>query len=178
MLADPVGPEDHVRGDPSAPVILLAYIDFESPECAQAQPILRELLRQLHGTVQLALRHFPMIEIHPHAFLAAQAAEGAGAQGRFAQMHDLLFATQGALELEDLIGAAAVLELDIDQFGRELVAGTHADRVKADMRSGMRSGVTAAPTCFINGVRFDGSWTLDKLRLVVIAARARARFWP
>jgi len=101
--------------------------------------------------------------MHPHAQGAAEAAETAGAQGRFWEMHDLLFENQGALDREDLLEYAAELDLDVARFKSELAGHTHAVRVREDFLSGARSGVNGTPTFFINGVRHDGSYDFDTL---------------
>jgi protein-disulfide isomerase len=113
--------------------------------------------------VRFAYRHFPLAEVHPHALQAAEAAEAAGAQGKFWPMHDMLFESQVALEVDDLIGYADVLGLDEVRFVDDLETHAHLEKVKADFRSGVRSGVNGTPTFFIEGVRFDGSWDPDTL---------------
>jgi protein-disulfide isomerase len=161
---------DHIRGSPSAPVLLLEYGDYECPYCGQAHYVLQDLKDQLGDTVRLAFRNFPLVQIHPHAEKAAEAAEAAGAQGRFWKMHDTLFENQQALELEDLVGYAQQLGLDLGRFQIELLQGLYAPRVREDLLSGVRAGVTGTPTFFINGRRHQGAWDLQSLTAAIADA--------
>ncbi len=153
----PVTPgRDHVRGPVDAPTELVEYGDYGCPFCAAAYPVVEGLLADAGDAIRFAFRHFPMTTVHPHAERAAQAAEAAGAQGRFWSMHELLFANQRRLGDRDLLGYARILDLDMDRFTRELATGVHLDRVRDDLMSGVRSGVNGTPTFFTNGVRHDG----------------------
>ncbi len=157
-LTPPVSARDHVSGPNDAPVTLVEYGDYECPHCGRAYPIVKAAQSALGGQLRFVFRNFPLAEAHPHARLAAQAAEAAAAQGRFREMHDMLFDHQDALENEDLIGYARSLGLDAVRFGRELETGTYDKRVRDDFRSGVRSGVNGTPTFFVNGDRYDGPW--------------------
>ena len=168
---------DHLLGPRAAPVMLVEYGDFECPYCGQAHLILRELLREVGGAVRLAFRHFPLAQIHPHAQAAAEAAEAAGAQHKFWEMHDILFENQDALEDEDLLGYAQALGLDLERFQLDLLRHAFAPRVREDFLSGVRSGVNGTPTFFINGQRHDGPWDLQSLLSAVYRA-APARGGP
>jgi formate-nitrite transporter family protein len=161
-LTPPVSERDHIVGPDDAAVTLVEYGDFECPYCGMAHPIVKTAQRELGGQLRFVFRHFPLAEAHPHARIAAQAAEAAGAQGRFWEMHDMLFEHQDALEPEDLIGYAELLGLDTAQFARELEAGMYEKRVRDDFRSGVRSGVNGTPTFFVNGDRYDGSWANEE----------------
>lgn len=161
---------DHIRGNPDAPVTLAECGDFECPYSGAAYPIVRALEEALGDGLRVVFRHFPLANIHPHAVQAAEAAESAGAEGRFWEMHDRLFEHQSALELHHLVGYARVIGLDVDRFLRELESGVHAPRVREDFLSGVRSGVRGTPTFFINGVRHEGPWDFESL----LAALARA----
>jgi Na+/H+ antiporter NhaA len=173
-LADPVDPErDHVRGPREAPVTLVEYGDFECPHCGQAEPMVRELLRD-RGDLRYVWRHLPLSDVHPHAQLAAEASEAAAAQGAFWEMHDLLLAHQDALRPEDLIGYARQLGLDVERFTRDLGRHAGAARVAADVESADMSGVSGTPTFFINGRRHHGAYDVASLTAAVKAARARA----
>jgi protein-disulfide isomerase len=133
--------------------------------------------RELGSQLRFVFRHFPLAEIHPHARLAAQAAEAAAAQGRFWEMHDTLFEQQDALKVEDLVGYARSLGLDMVKFVRDLETGTYAKRVRDNFRSGVKSGVNGTPTFFMNGARYDGSWANEKsfIRALRVAAREADR---
>lgn len=157
-LKPSVGEHDHAIGPAAAPATLVEYGDFECPYCGQAYPIVKAIQERLGDRIRFVFRNFPLSESHPHAEHAAEAAEAAGAQGRFWEMHDVLYEHQRALSDRDLIGYAAGLGLDATRVARELEQGTFAAKVRADFRGGVRSGVNGTPTFFINGVRYDGSW--------------------
>jgi protein-disulfide isomerase len=169
-LVLPVSERDHLRGPDSAPVTLLEYGDYECPYCGQAFVILHELEGLAGGVMRCAFRNFPLTSVHPHAQHAAEAAEAAGGQGRFWDMHDTLYENQQALDDEDLWRYAAELELDMDRFTRDMTERRYAPRVREDFVSGVRSGVNGTPTLFINDVRYGGSYDLDSLLAAVEAA--------
>src|SRR2546429_887996 len=127
-----------------------SYGDFECPFCGSAYPELQRVLRDLGPKIRFVFRHFPLAEAHPHAPHAAEVAEAAAAQGKFWQMHDLLYQRQAALGDEDLVGYARELGLDADRVRRELADHTHAARVREDFLSGVRSGVSGTPRFFLN----------------------------
>jgi protein-disulfide isomerase len=162
-LTVPVSERDHILGPATARVALLEYGDYECPFCAAAHPIVKQVQQVMGDDLRLAYRHFPMTQIHSHAYEAAEAAEAAGAQGRFWEMHDLLFANQDRLELRDLITYATALGLDLERFVTEMRNDTYAGRLRADFLSGVRSGVNGTPTFFINGVRHNGGYDLETL---------------
>ena len=155
----PLTENDHIQGLDAAPVTLIEYGDFECRCCGIAQAIVRAVQRELGGMLRFAFRHFPVDDIHPRARRAAEAAEAAGAQNQFWEMHDLLLSHQYALGTEDLIRYAETLDLDMARFVYEQEAGLHMARVSEDVRHGIRSGVRGTPTFFINGVRLDRPWS-------------------
>ena len=173
QLSPPVSASDHVAGPDDAPVTLVEYGDYECPHCGMAHPVVKRARRELGSQLRFVFRNFPLAEIHPHARLAAQAAEAAAAQGRFWEMHDMIFEHQDALEVEDLVGYAKSLGLDAVKFARDLEAGTYAKRVRDDFRSGVRSGVNGTPTFFINGTRYDGSWANEEAFIRALRDAAR-----
>ena len=158
QLIPPVGPDDHTAGPDDAPVTLVEYGDFECPHCGMAFPVVQAVQRKLGDRLRLVYRHFPLKEAHPHAQHAAEASEAAAAQGKFWEMHDVLFERQHALGDDDLVRYARDLGLDAARVARELEEGTHARSVRDDFRSGVRSGVNGTPTFFVNGERYDGAW--------------------
>jgi protein-disulfide isomerase len=173
-LYDEVDPErDHVRGPAVAPVTVVEYGDFECPYCGQAEPVVRELLRDF-ADVRYVWRHLPLNDVHPAAQLAAEAAEAAADQGAFWEMHDLLLANQDALRPDDLVGYARQLGLDADQFVNRLRTHGGAARIAEDVDSADLSGVSGTPTFFINGQRHYGAYDIDTLTAAVRAAGARA----
>jgi protein-disulfide isomerase len=166
-LAVPVGERDHARGPASAEVTLVEYGDFECPYTMMARPGVRRLRHDFEDRLLFAFRTFPLTRIHPHAQAAAEAAEAAAAQGRYWDMHDLLFDNQWHLENEDLSRYAQRLGLDLERFDRELAEHVHARRVREDLRGGLESGVRATPTFFVNGLRHEGPNDLATLRAAV-----------
>jgi NhaA family Na+:H+ antiporter len=162
-LTLPVSERDHIQGPEDAPVTLVEYGDFECPYCRQVSPVIRELRRRLGGRVRYVFRHFPIRTSHAHAQLAAEAAEAAGAQGKFWEMQESLLEHQEALELSHILEYAAQLDLDLEQFKNDLEEHTYAERVKEDFHGGIRSGVNGTPSFFINGTRYDGAWDLESL---------------
>ena len=152
----PIAPDDWLLGLPEAHVTLLEYGDFECPYCAMARPVLQGLVNEYGDTIRLIYRHFPVTTVHPHAFIAAESAEAAGAQGAFWQMHDMLFAHQQQLEYQNLLWYAEQLGLDVARFDREMRGHMYQGEVKRDFRRGVEDGVNGTPTIFINGRRYDG----------------------
>jgi protein-disulfide isomerase len=169
-LAPPVSERDHIQGPGTAAVTLVEYGDYECPFCGQAYPIVKEIQRRLGDQLRFVFRNFPLTQSHPHAEHAAEAAEAAGAQDRFWEMHDYLFEHQRALDDAHLLEYAAALDLDQARFKHDLTAHTFADRVREDFRSGVRSGVNGTPTFFINGTRHDDSYDLETLLAALEAA--------
>jgi Na+/H+ antiporter NhaA len=169
-----VDPErDHVRGPLDAPVTVVEYGDFECPYCGMAEPVVRELLRDF-ADVQYVWRHLPLNDVHPHAQLAAEAAEAAAEQGAFWEMHDLLLDHQDALQPDDLIGYGGELGLDVERFAEDLHNRVGAMRVADDVDSADLSGVSGTPTFFVNGRRHYGAYDIATLSAAVRTAGARA----
>ncbi|GAB4462191.1 MAG: DsbA family protein [Armatimonadaceae bacterium] len=163
-LTLPVDPaRDHLEGRATAPITLLEYGDFECPHCRQAHPIVEEVRQAMGDKVRYAYRHFPLRQMHPHAQLAAEAAEAAAMQGKFWEMHHALFEQAGELDEALIQQLAEKLELDTEQFRQDLDNGTYTERVQEDFSSGVRSGVNGTPTFFINGKRHDGSFDKESL---------------
>ena len=152
----PVANRDHIQGSIDAPIMLLEYGDYECPYCGAAYPIIKAIQERLDKRLCFAFRNFPLVNSHPHAQHAAEAAEAAGAQGKFWEMHDILFENQEALDDEDIVQHATTLGLDGGRVIGEVLAGTHTPRVREDFRAGARGGVNGTPTLFINGVRHEG----------------------
>ena len=162
-LKPPVGANDHVQGSATAPITVVEYGDYECPYCGEAFPVTKALQERLGKKLRFVFRNFPLAQAHPHAEHAAEAAEAAGAQGKFWEMHDMLYENQDALEDEDLLRYAKALKLDLPRFIKEMEAHTYAERVRSDFSSGVRSGVNGTPTFFINGMRHDGPFDLRSL---------------
>jgi protein-disulfide isomerase len=171
-LAEAVGPTDHSIGRIHAPVTLVEYGDFECPSCKQAAGAVKLLLARFGENVRFVFRHFPLEEVHPHALLAAEAAECAGGQGKFWAMHDLLFDHQLRLERAHLLDYARRLDLDIARFTAEMDDEIYRQRVREHQHSGNASGVRATPTFYVNGHLHDVSYGMNTLFAAVEAGLA------
>ncbi|WNB86194.1 Na+/H+ antiporter NhaA [Cellulomonas sp. ATA003] len=170
VLDPPVDPErDHVRGPVDAPLTLVEYGDFECPFCGQATGAVAELRERFGDRLRYVFRHAPLVDVHPHAQLAAEAAEAAAAQGRFWDMRDRLFAAQDRLTSADLVDHAAALGLDAARFARDLGAGRYTRRVEQDRESGQVSGVRGTPTFFVGEHRHTGPFDADTLAAALLA---------
>src|SRR5450432_1866657 len=140
-LLDPVHEWDHSNGPANAEFTLVEYGDYECPDCAQLYGLLHSLQAELSTRLRLVYRHYPMSGVHRRAQQAAEAAEAAGAQGRFWEMHDILFQNQQALKRDDLVRYAEGLRVDVDRFRRDLKDEVHADRVRKNFIAGVKNGV-------------------------------------
>ncbi|MCW2678025.1 MAG: oxidoreductase [Modestobacter sp.] len=165
--------DDHVLGDPDAPVTVLEYGDYECPYCAAAAPVLRRLVAESGGQVRLVFRNYPLPDLHPYALTAALAAEAAAAQGAFWEMHELLFDRQARLSDADLRAYGEELGLAGDRLVGE-AAQPFGDKVEADFAAGMTADVPGTPTIFIDGELFSGRPELGALRRAVAAAAGRS----
>lgn len=169
-LVLPVGERDHAAGRADAPVTLVEYGDYQCPYCGQAYPIVKEAQQRLGDRLRFVFRNFPISTAHPHAQHAAEAAEVAGGQGKFWEMHDALYEHQDALDDDNLLRLAEQVGLDTEAFDQAMIAHAMADRVHEDFMSGVRSGVNGTPTFFINGFRYDESWDVESLVAALEAA--------
>jgi Na+/H+ antiporter NhaA len=174
-LAEDVDPaRDHIRGPADAPVTLVEYGDFECPYCGQAESVIRELLTSFGDDLRYVWRHLPLNDVHPNAQLAAEAAEAAGAQGRFWDMYDALLGGRYGFSPQDIGRYAHELGLDVDRFWDDLRRHEYAERVGEDVASADVSGVSGTPSFFINGRRYQGAYDAATLTAAVDAARRRA----
>jgi Na+/H+ antiporter NhaA/2-hydroxychromene-2-carboxylate isomerase len=174
-LHEPVDPvRDHRRGPADAPVTLVEYGDYECPHCGRAAPVILEAVDRLEGRVRFVFRHLPLVDVHPNAALAAEAAEAAGAQGRFWEMHDLLFRNQEALQHADLVGYARELRLDMARFEEDLRVGRFSARVAQDVNSAEEAGVAGTPSFFVNEVRYRGAYDAETMIAVLERAAGSA----
>ena len=154
---------DHIQGPGDAPVTLVEYGDYQCPFCGAAYPILKDVQARMADRLRFVFRNFPISTSHPNAELAAEAAEAAAVQGRFWEMHDLLYENQDRLGGEDLHVYAERLGLDLETFDSELAGHAYTARVREDFMSGVRSGVNGTPTFYLNGSRYDGSYEAETL---------------
>ena len=162
-LTVPVTDADHSIGPADARVTVVECGDLECPNCKQAAPAVRLLLRRFTGRIRFVYRHFPLEEVHPHAISAAEAAECAGAQGRFWPMHDLLFENQAHLKLHQLRDYAEQLQLDMVRYTFEMNDHVYLQRIREHMQNGLESGVRSTPTFFVKGKVQDVSFGLSAL---------------
>jgi protein-disulfide isomerase len=153
-------------------VTLVEYGDYQCSYCGEAYPILKDVQARMGKSLRFVFRNFPITSIHPQAFIAAEAAEAAGAQGKFWPMHDKLYEHQHDLTPEGLVTYAEQLGLDMDRFIREVNDQTHAKRIKADFQGGVMSGVNGTPSLFINGERYDGPRDVGSLVAALKTAAA------
>ncbi len=175
-LAVPVRQSDHVEGSLDAPLVLVEYGDYQCSYCGAAYGIVQQLRAEFGERLAFVFRNFPLTQIHPDALVAAEAAEAAGAQGRFWQMHDRLYTHQDGLDPPQLLAHAAALGLDVPRFESDLETQAFLGRVEDDLESGIASGVEGTPTFFVNGVRHNGAWDERVLRAALegeLAARSR-----
>lgn len=162
-LRTPVSEQDHYCGPATAPVELVEYGDYQCPHCGRAYPVIKALMAALGDNLKFVFRNFPLSKIHPHARLAAIATEAAALQGRYWDMYNMLFQNQKRIHQSALAEYAAALGLDVEQFKKDMRSSELEEKVESHFYSGMRSGVNATPTFFINGEQYTGSWEDDEL---------------
>jgi protein-disulfide isomerase len=155
-LSVPVSDRDHIQGRSDALVTLVEYGDFECVHCGRAYHVVKAVQRHIAAPLRFVFRCFPLRDIHPHAELAARAAEAAGAQGQFWAMHDALFEHQHALGMDDLRGYARSIGLDLARWEHHMALPATAHEVEEELKGGLASGVRATPTFFINGAIYEG----------------------
>jgi formate-nitrite transporter family protein len=161
--APEVTADDHVLGPADAPVTLVEYGDYECPFCRGAFRDVHRLLDRYPGKIRFVFRNFPLAQVHPHAEMAAEAAEAAAAQGKFWDMYELLLKDTSALDLDSLLGYADRLGLDVARFRNELMGNVYAERISRDIDEGMRNGVNQTPKFYVNGQRIDGKFPMEGL---------------
>ncbi|KAM3093323.1 DsbA family protein [Phormidesmis sp. 146-12] len=174
-LLVPPSTQDWMQGVLSAKVVLVMYGDYQDSKSAEVYKLIQGIKRELNASFEedylcFIFRHFPQIQIHPHAQRAAQAAIAAAAQGQFWSMHDTLFAHQQNLKNGYLIEYANDLGLDIPRFLKDLSKQVHIDRINEDIEGGIQSGVTTAPALFISGIRYTGRWKITELMTAIVSA--------
>jgi protein-disulfide isomerase len=174
-LKTPVSPDDHIQGNPDAPVTLLEYGDYECPYCGAAYPIVKELQADYADELRFVFRNFPLTQIHPLAEPAAESAEYAAANKKFWEMHDALYENQQRLSTPTFFELAEALNLDGGGLQRALETQEFTPRIRQDFMSGVRSGVNGTPTFFINGVRHEGGFEYKDLADTLDAALARPK---
>lgn len=166
-LRPPVSPADHIQGDDNAIIELVEYGDYQCPHCGRAYPIVKQLQEKLGNQLKFVFRNFPLANIHPEATMAAIATEAAALQGRYWEMHDIVFENQEDLGKDALLQYAATLGLNVAQLEEDMARPELASKVETDFESGIRSGVNATPTFFINGEKYNNGWEGDRLLVYI-----------
>jgi protein-disulfide isomerase len=151
---------DHIKGSEDAKVVITEYGDFQCPACAQFQPIVKELVNQYGDQIAFEFRHFPLISIHPYAVPAAKAAEAAGVQGKFFEMHDKLYENQNAWAKSSapqafFIQYAQEIGLDVDLFKQHMRASLIEKKIEGQFKEAQEKGLTGTPSFFLNGERLE-----------------------
>ncbi|HKC36310.1 MAG TPA: DsbA family protein [Chitinophagaceae bacterium] len=159
MLIPHVSKNDHVQGNSTAQIELVEYGDYQCPHCGKAYTIVKYIQSELGDSLKFVFRNFPLKKVHPLAMTAAIASEAAGLQGRFWEMHDLLFENQIKLTPNNILIFAERMGLEMADFKNDLTSHELESKVLSDFESGLRSGVNATPTFFINGDKYEGDWT-------------------
>ena len=167
--------DDHVLGPADAPVTVVEYGDYECPYCRGGARDVHRMLDLYPGQIRFVFRNFPIVQLHPHAEQAAEAAEAAAAQGKFWEMYELLLRPSSRLELDSLLSYAQGLGLDTDRLGKEVTSRAYAAKIERDVREGVMNGVNATPKFYVNGMRIDGKLPLEGLE---DAIRASVRAAP
>jgi protein-disulfide isomerase len=162
-LTPPLEELDHVQGERGAELELVMFGDFQCPFCLGAQSVLRRVRQRLDDRLLFGFRHLPIPEKHPLALIAAQASEGAAAQGRFWEYHDALYAEQPKLSRETILRVAADLGLDAERIAAEIDSGAHLARIERDLASAQASGATGTPSFYVNGGHFTGAYDAGSL---------------
>lgn len=166
-LKVPVAPHDHVQGDPDAPVTLVEYGDYQCPHCRVAYFVIKQLQERFQEQLRFVFRNFPLVQIHPYAETAAEAAEFADQQGLFWEMHDAIYENQDQLSIPLLFELGEELKLSTADLRRALESHEFLNKIREDFAGGVRSGVNGTPTFFINGERHDGSYAFEDLAAAI-----------
>ena len=163
QLTIPVNSNDNTYGNAESNIVLVEYGDYECPYCGKAYPQVKQIKEQLGKYIRIVFRNFPLTKIHPNAFSAAVATEAAAIQGKFWDMHNIIFENQKTLSDDFLVELAGRIDLDVKRFKEDIKKVALIDKVEKDFESGLRSGVNRTPSFFINGEKFEGEWKDDQL---------------
>lgn len=163
MLKTPVSSKDHIQGGEQAQLTLVEYGDYECPYCGIAYPIVKRIQEYFGNRLRFVFRNFPLVDSHPHAGIAAMAAEFAATKGKFWEMHDLLYENQENLELSDIMRYAESLNLSSTELQTAIKNEIFAEKIQNELMDGARSGVNGTPSFFINNILFKGSFEYENL---------------
>ena len=162
-LIIPVSSNDHIYGNEDTSITLVEYGDYECPYCGAAYPIVKRIQKHFGKRIRFVFRNFPLIESHPHAGIAAITAEFASTHNKYWEMHDILYENQENLELPDLLSYAESLSLPQKELKNAIEKEMYSEKIKNDFMGGVRSGVNATPTFYINGFHHNGSFEYETL---------------
>jgi protein-disulfide isomerase len=162
-LKPPVSELDHIKGNPQSPAQLVEYGDFQCPHCGRAHPIIKEIEKHFKDRLSFVFRHFPLSESHPFAQAAAVASEAAANQGKFWEMHDMIYENQENLSPATLLLMATTLKLNEHAFQKDIQDQLLFDKVESDFESGILSGVNGTPSFYINGYQHYGPYEYHAL---------------
>jgi protein-disulfide isomerase len=160
-LSIPVRSEDRSQGPEDAKLTVVEYGDYQCPYCGQAYPIVKQLQKEFGDDFRLIFRNLPLADVHPHAEAAAEVAEAVALQGKFWEIHDMLFENQRDLSTEGLMRYIKEVGGDVERATKDIQGGAPRKRVEADFEGAIRSGANGTPTFFVNGERYDGSWAYE-----------------
>lgn len=163
ILKPEVNEKDHMQGNPKAPIELVEYGDYQCPYCAKAHYMIQKLQKGMGEQMKFVFRNFPLYDAHPNALHAATAAEVAADQGKFWEMHDILFENQDRLEDDYLMKYAGKIGLDTKKFEADFSNPKYAEKIEADLESGLRSGVNGTPSFYVNGQKYTGEYSAEAL---------------
>ncbi len=175
-LTPQISSNDHAKGNLTANIVVVEYGDYQCPHCGRAYPIVQSIMRKFGNDLKFIFRNFPLSKVHPDATAAAVASEAAGLQDKFWEMHSLLFENQQRLNNNSILNYAMKINLDMEQFKKDIQEGDLQKKVQKDFMSGLRSGVNATPTFFINGERYTESWdeeTMGEYLAVLISGNKK-----
>jgi len=167
QLSEAISEKDHIQGSIDSPVILVEYGDYQCSVCKMTLPIIKQLQKEIGEKMCFTFRHFPLKALHPHAFEAAKAAEAAALQNKFWEMHQLLFAHQYDLSHQIYSKLATELNLDSEKFNNDFSSSAIEEKVQNQFMAGVRSGVNGIPCFYINGKRFDGDASYNRIKEIL-----------
>ena len=160
---------DHIIGSLDAPVVLIEYLDFQCAYCGRAEPVIEKIISEYEADICFVVRHYPLTEIHNYAFVSALAAEAAGLQGKFWEMHHALFDNQEFLSEVAIDIIAKEIGLIMKLFKDDMQRPELGEKIHRDFKGGVRSGIEQTPGLFINGRHYEGGISFEELSPIVMA---------
>lgn len=175
-----ITPEDHLKGKADSKVVLMEYEDFQCPACGAFYPIVKRLAEEYGDRIAVVYRHFPLRAIHPHAEPLARAAEAAGMQGKFFEMHDMIYEKQSEWIKKTSVKKtiqefAEALALDMDKFEADLKSDSVRQKVRTDSTGGRKAGISGTPTFFLIGQKIENPRSYEAFQTVIEKALEQAK---